>query len=188
MIEALFLHLSIIMTTIHKRWVLNGVLLLLVIALIAFIIQQLHTPRVAVNTLYDESMGDEIVSIRIYRNITEEKKLASNIELEKISNKWMMVSPIKASVDNRKIKHLLTLLSDTVDAQYSVKGKDLSIFGLDNKRLSVFFNGVEIQFGSLNPISYKRYLRKADTIYMVAETVNGLLLSSVDSFVQKNSN
>ena len=172
------------MTTIHKRWILNGLLLLLVTALLGVIIQASNAPRVVVDSLYDESMGDEITSIRINRQAKKYKSL----ELEKVSGKWMMKIPIKAEVDDRKIKHLMTLLSDTVDARYSVKGKDLSVFGLKNTQTSISFNGVKIQFGSLNPVSYKRYLRKGDTVYMVAESVHGLLLNSADSFIQKNSN
>ena len=176
------------MTTIHKRWVLNGLLLLSVIALLGVIIQKSNTPRVALDTLYDERMGDEIISIHINRQAKKPENLAESLELEKISGKWMMKIPIKAEVDDLKIKHLMTLLSDAVDARYSVKGKDLSVFGLENTQTSITFNGVEIQFGSLNPVSHKRYLKKGETIYMVAETVHGLLLNSADSFIQKNSN
>jgi len=172
------------MTTIHKRWILNGLLLLLVVALLALIIQTLNPPRVARDSLYDERMGDEIVSIRIHR----QSQTAKNIVLEKVSGKWMMKTPIQAVVDERKIKHLMTLLSETIDARYSVKGKKLSVFGLENPQASIAFNGVEIQFGSLNPVSHKRYLRKGATIYMVAETIYGALLNNADSFVQKNSN
>ncbi len=175
------------MTTITKRWLLNGLLLLIVLALFWFISQQLNSKGVIVNTLYDASMGNEIVSIVINREKTK-LKVSPKIELKKVSGQWMMVSPIKSKVDSRKIKHLMTLLSDEISASYSVVGKNLSAFGLENNRVSIAFNGVKIQFGSLNPISYKRYVRKGDTIYMVDETVHGLLLSGVDHFIQETVN
>ncbi|HIO93258.1 MAG TPA: DUF4340 domain-containing protein [Leucothrix mucor] len=175
------------MKIINKRWLLNALLLLLVLGLSWFIVQRLNPPRETLESLYDEAMGDEIVSIHIYRQ-DPESNIASTLELKKISGKWMMTSPLQAELDGRKVQHLTTLLTDTVDASYTIKGKDLSIFGLETERVSIAFNGVKIQFGSLNPVTHKRYLRKGQTIYIVSETIYGLLLNNAGSFLQKNSN
>jgi hypothetical protein len=129
-------------------------------------------------------MGNEIHSISIYqKNNSNTSSEDSTIELRKVANKWLITKPIEVEANQRRIQHLMTLLSDHIDATYSIAGKDLALFGLDKERISVAFNGVKIQFGTLNPISHKRYLRKGNTVYIVAETIYGLLIGGVDGFM-----
>ncbi|MCK5917991.1 MAG: hypothetical protein KAG34_06180 [Cocleimonas sp.] len=171
-----------IQTLTAKRLILNGLLLLTILTLLWFInLQYKQTEKI--DSLYDESMGNEIHSISIFRQNKSETSKHSNIELKKVDNKWLMTKPIEGEADQRKIKHLMTLLSEHIDASYPIKGKNLATFGLDEERLSVSFNGVKIQFGVLNPISHKRYLRKGNTVYIVAETVYGLLIGGADDFI-----
>ncbi|MCK5902618.1 MAG: DUF4340 domain-containing protein [Cocleimonas sp.] len=173
------------MSIIKKRLLLNGVLFLLVIALFWFVSLQMNRVK-AVDSLYDKAMGDDIVSVRVDRRDQFNQRVS--IEIKKIETQWIMMKPKKRVVEPKKMQHLFTLLAEPIDARYPVKDRDLSVFGLDNNQLSVFFNGVKIQFGSINPITQKRYLRKKDTIYLVSETVYGLLNRGVAGFVQKSSN
>ena len=176
------------MTATSKRFFLNLVLLLVVLGLGWFIYHQMHSSKRA-DTLYDEAMGNEIVSIHIvHQENPSEDRPASKIEMQKNDGKWKIVKPIVAAVDTNKIKHLLTLLSERIEASYPVEGKDLSVFGLDKEPLSVSFNGVRFQLGASNPVSRKRYIRKSDTIYLIDETVYGLLRSGTKGFVEKSSN
>jgi hypothetical protein len=175
-----------IQTSTKKRLLLNGLLLVAILALVWFVSQQSNQYS-AVNSLYDKSMGNEIHSISIYqKNKSDALSGDSTIELRKMANKWLITKPIEVEADQRRIQHLMTLLSDRIDASYPIAGKDLAVFGLDKERVSVAFNGVKIQFGVLNPISHKRYLRKGSTVYIVAETVYGLLIGGVDGFIPNN--
>ncbi|MCK5813079.1 MAG: DUF4340 domain-containing protein [Cocleimonas sp.] len=172
----------------NKRLVLNGFLLLIILGLLWFITQQ-SSKREEIDSLYDSAMGNEIHSIIIHYEKRENKQtIPAGIELKKIAGQWMMTKPTKISIDQRKIKHLLTLLSDSVEASYPIDGNDLSRFGLETERVSIRFNGVKIQFGSLNPISHQRYLQKGKRIYLVAETVYGLLIGGVSGFMPINTN
>jgi hypothetical protein len=164
-----------IKTMIIRRVALNSVLLVVILGLFWFIFSKLNhsTP---INTLYDASMGEEIHTILIVSHNT-------NIELQKVTGHWVMTQPITTEIDERAIQHLMTLLFDPIDASYPMNGKNRVQFGLDNDPVSVAFNGVEIQFGTLNPVSHKRYLRKGDRVYMVAETVYGLLTGGIDGFL-----
>lgn len=170
-----------------KRLALNGILLCFILGLLWFIKQPSPQERVAVS-LYDETMGSEIHSISIYHQQTSNKPSHNaKIEIKKIAGKWRIIKPIEADIDTKKIQHLMTLLSDSISAYYPAKGKDLSLFGLDKERASITFNQVKIQFGSLNPITHKRYLRKGETIYIVSETVYGLLVGGVDRLIQTHT-
>lgn len=175
-----------IKTAINKRLAFNGLLLLAILSFVWFIAQQ-SNKRILVDSLYDSAMGNDIHSIVIhYQKIENTLAIDAEIELKKIENQWRMLKPINSPIDERKIKHLTTLLFDEIDASYPIEGKDLSVFGLDADRVSVAFNGVKIQFGSLNPISYKRYVQKGNRIYLVAETVYGLLIGGVSGFMPIN--
>jgi hypothetical protein len=165
-----------------KRLMLNGLLLLTILGLAWFIMHQ-SNQTTKINSLYDASMGDEIHSIVIHYHKMESSSHPSTIELKKEANQWLIIKPIKADADHRKIQHLMTLLSERIDSFYPLARKDLATFGLDKKRVSIAFNGVKIQFGRLNPISHKRYLRKGNTVYIVSETVYGLLIGGVERFV-----
>ncbi len=171
-----------IKTLTKKRFILNGLLLLTIGGLIGFIYQQ-SNQTIKINFLYDKSMGNEIHSILIYHHKAESSSDDSTIKLKKMANKWLVTKPIEVEADQRKIQHLMTLLSERIDASYPVTEKDWATFGLDKERVSITFNGVKIQFGALNPISHKRYLRKGNTVYIVTETVYGLLIGGVDGFI-----
>jgi hypothetical protein len=168
---------------INKRLVLNGFLLLLVLSLIGFITQQ-SNKKVMIASLYDNAMGNEIHSIVIhYPKIENKQSIIAEIQLEKKNGLWMMIKPINTAIDERKIKHLTTLLFDPISASYPIKDKDLSRFGLGAEQVSIRFNGVKIQLGSLNPISHQRYVRQGEHIHLVAETIYGLLIGGTDSFM-----
>jgi hypothetical protein len=177
----------VITANTKNRLALNGLLLCFILGLLWFINQSPPQDRM-VTSLYDESMGSEIHSISIYHQQTLNQAVHGvKIEIKKIANKWQIIKPIEANVDTKKIQHLMTILSDPISAHYSVKGKDLSLFGLDKERVSLSFNQTKIQFGSLNPITHKRYLRKGETIYIVSETVYGLLVGGVDRLTQTHT-
>jgi len=176
----------VITTKVQKYLVLNGLLLGSILSLLWFINQPSTQNRIV--SLYDEAMGHEIHSISIYhQQILKQKPHSTRIEIKKIAGKWQIIKPIRADADTKKIQHLMTLLSDSISAHYPVKGKDLSLFGLDKERVSVSFNQIKIEFGSLNPITHKRYLRKGETIYIVSETVYGLLVRGVDRLTQTHT-
>ena len=137
-----------------------------------------------IDSLYDNSMGNEIHSIIIqYPKVENKQSIMAEIQLEKTNGQWMMIKPINTPIDERKIKHLTTLLSDPIGASYPISNKDLSRFGLGVKQVNISFNGVKIQLGSLNPISHQRYVLKGERIYLVAETVYGLLIGGATSFI-----
>ena len=93
-----------------------------------------------------------------------------------------MLKPEKFIADEDKVRHLFTLLSENADTSYDVEGKDLALYGLEQERLSVSFNGVKLTFGKLNEISQQRYILKDKKMYLISETVSGLLESGANAF------
>lgn len=160
-----------------KRLIQNGLLLLLVLVLAAFVWKNQDQARKnRPSTLYDERVGDEASEIRIVR------EGQADVVLKREEDTWKVTEPLEFVADKEKVRHLFTLLSENAETNYSIEGKDLAQYGLEKERLSVSFNGVKYIFGKLNEISMQRYILKGDTLYLISETVSGLLQQGSDSF------
>ena len=166
-----------------KRLIQNLLLALVIAALAVFLWMKNEdskndTSHLAA-TLYDKSIGDEATEILI------QVKDSADILLKNIDDVWTVVQPEKFIADKEQVRHLFTILSENAETSYDLEGKDLAKFGLDEDRLSISFNKVKLIFGEFNPVSQKRYIRKGNKMYLVSETISGLLKSGVDSFKVK---
>lgn len=159
-----------------KRLVQNLILLSIVAALVAFIMMRDEDTQELYSTLYDKSIGDEATEIVIHAEGAED------VVLKSIEGQWKVTAPEQFDADKDKVRHLFTLLSENADTSYDIADKNLADFGLDKEKLSVSFNGVKLTFGDYNEVSHKRYVLKEDKMYLISETVSGLLESGADSF------
>ncbi len=163
-----------------KRLIQNLVLLLAVAGLVAFVSLKNHDTGELHKTLYDKSIGDDAKEVVIHSEGREDLVLQLEGKI------WKVVRPTEFIADRDKVRHLFTLLSENADSQYDVEDKDLAQYGLDKDRLSVSFNGVKIIFGKLNEITQKRFMLKGNKIYLVEETVSGLMEMGADAFKSKS--
>jgi hypothetical protein len=158
-----------------KRLVQNFILLIVVAALVAFIILR-EDEKELYTTLYDTSIGDEATDIVIHVEGQED------VVLKNTEGQWKVTKPEQFDADEEKVRHLFTLLSENADTHYDIADKNLADFGLDKDNLSVSFNGVKLVFGDYNDVAQKRYVLKGDKMYLISETVSGLLESGAASF------
>ena len=159
-----------------KRLIQNLGLLALVIALVVFVTYRKPPNTELHKTLYDQSIGEEATEISIHVEGKEDTLLESE------NGVWKVIKPVQFTADESKVRLLFTLLSENADTSYDIDGKDLALYGLDQDRLSVSFNGVKLIFGKLNEVSQQRYILKDKKMYLISETVSGLLESGADAF------
>ena len=163
-----------------KRLVQNIALILVVAALATFVWFQNNASESDTShlssTLYDKSIGEEATEILIHVQDRED------ILIKNINDVWMVVKPIEFTADKEQVRHLFTILSENAETSYDIQGKDLASYGLDEDRLSISFNQVKLIFGKYNSVTQKRYILKADKMYLVSETITGLLQAGVDAF------
>lgn len=168
------------MTVNSKRLFLNVFLLFIVAVLVWFVLtgkqEQADTPE----TLYDESMGDDVTQVVVHVAGQDDLHL-ENVGKEG-DRQWKITRPIQQDADKSKVRVLFTLLTDPVTSSYDATDKDLAKYGLDKENLSVSFNGVKLVLGDLNQVSQTRYVLKGSKIYLIAETVSGLMEMGVDGF------
>ena len=153
-----------------KRLLLNLVLLVVVVGLIAFIVLRKEDSGETYKTLYDTSIGDNAKELVIH----SEGRDDIVIQLE--NDVWKVVKPSTFVADKDKVRHLFTLLSENAESSYDIKDKDLASYGLDKDKLSISFNGVKMIFGKLNEITEKRFILKGDRMYLISETISGLMM------------
>lgn len=160
-----------------KSLLLNLGLLIVVAALVAFVATRKEDSSDLHKTLYDKSIGDEAKEIIIHSDGRED------VVLQNKDGIWKVIKPNEFIADKARVQQLFTLLSENADSSYDAEGKDLVSYGLDADRLSVSFNGVKILFGKLNEVTQKRFLLKGDKIYLVEETVSGLMEMGEEGFM-----
>ncbi len=159
-----------------KRLIQNSILLLIVIALVFFIATRKQEQGKTYATLYDKAIGDNANEIVIHFEENDD------VILKNSKGIWKVVKPEEFIADKRRVQQLFTLLSENAESSYDLKDKDLARYGLDKERLSISFNGVKYIFGKLNPVARKRFIRKGDKMYLVDETVSGLMQMGVEGF------
>ncbi len=164
----------------RKRFIQNLLLLALVGGLALFVVtRNQQTDATLHSTLYDKSIGENAKQVIIHAEGRQD------ITLENNKGIWTVTTPEQFIADKAKVQHLFTLLSENADTHYNIDelgSDDLAKYGLEKERLSVSFNGVKIIFGKRNAISQKRYIRKHKQLFLVDETVSGLLEMGVDAF------
>lgn len=163
----------------RKRLIQNTILLILIGALVFFIVTSKKAggeKAKSYPTLYDKGIGDNAKEVIIHLEGRDD------IQLQNESGIWKVIKPEEFIADKAKVQHLFTLLSENAESRYDIEGKDLKLYGLDTDRLSVSFNGVKIVFGKLNDVARKRYIKKGNNMYLIEETVSGLMEMGLDAF------
>jgi len=159
-----------------KRFLVNLVLLMVAAGLIAFVATRKEGSGEKFKTLYDQSIGDDAKELVIH---VEGK---DDIVIQLKDDIWKVVKPNQFIADKDKIRHLFTLLSENAESSYDIKDKDLVSYGLDKDRLSISFNGVKMIFGKLNEVTEKRFILKGDRMYLISETISGLMMMGEEGF------
>jgi len=165
----------------RKLFIQNIFLLLIIGALVIFIATRQEEQGKSHATLYDKSIGDNAKEVIIHSEGRDDVVLKNETGI------WKVVKPKEFIADKAKVQLLFTLLSENAESSYDIDDKDLARYGLDKDKLSVSFNGVKIIFGKLNEVSRKRYVLKANKMYLVEETVSGLMEMGVDAFKSQDT-
>ncbi|MEE9445182.1 MAG: DUF4340 domain-containing protein [Cocleimonas sp.] len=165
------------MTNANKKRLVSNLLLLAIVGgLLIFILSRDENNAEQYKTLYDKSIGDNAKDVVIHVEGRED------VVLENKDDTWQVIKPTKFLADKAKVQHLFTLLKENAESNYPIAGKDLAEYGLDKERLSISFNGVKYIFGKLNPVTQQRFIQKSDTLYLITETVSGVMQMGEEAF------
>jgi hypothetical protein len=152
-----------------KKLLLNGVMLLIAVALAIFITTRDEDAAEQYKTLYDKAIGDNAKEIIIHVEGRED------VVLENKNDTWKVTHPTQFVADKAKVQHLFTFLKENAESSYPIAGKDLKEYGLDKDTLSISFNGVKYIFGNFNTVTQQRFIRRGDTLYLAEETISAVM-------------
>lgn len=144
------------MMTHHAR--LNLIMFATVAGLVVFLYfrpQSQDIPEYSISSRPVET----VQNLRIIRQQKE-------IVLEQLDNRWRMIEPVQACVDEKKIREILEILTASSHRRFPLT--DLEHFGLDQPNVRLYINDEYFGFGGFAPITYQQYVATGDDIYLIS--------------------
>jgi hypothetical protein len=117
--------------------------------------------------------------------LTLERAGFGPIALEKEGAVWMLRAPLRLPASAARIDALLPVLEAPVHAGFSAAGSDPVAYGLDDPRIRLGADGVELAFGATEPLNHRRYVRSGDRIVLIDDQYHPWLQGGVADFVSR---
>jgi hypothetical protein len=109
---------------------------------------------------------------------------APAIRLEKQDGAWMFTAPIKARVDEFEIASLVGLADQKT--QEKLEGAKLAELELDPPKYAITLNDTKIEFGGVEPLQYRRYVKVGDAAWLIEDPPSAALDKDHADLVAKN--
>jgi hypothetical protein len=158
-----------------SRYLINIVLIVLVLILYWFLNQPSPRPQqVTVSNITQ----NEITEITITRLELD------TIKLQKKAVGWQLISPLQAPANNTRIKLLLSILNTPSYAQLQqTDTATLTQLGFNDASTTLQLNNDSFQFGTIEPISQRRYVLYNNRVHLIDDNVAPLLKANATSFI-----
>lgn len=165
-----------------RRLLLNGLMLLLVAGLagLAWWWQTAGNKAASVDRLLALDLSG-VNTVEVDRNPATPGK--DILRFQKEGSGWQMQLPKVLAANPVRMRQVLTLLEERVEASYDAADKDLQPYGLNPGQVVVRFNGEALVLGGNNPVSNRRYVLHDGKIKLVNEAVFGALTGEWLDFV-----
>lgn len=159
-----------------RGWLLNVVLLAAVAALASF---------VWLNPARDEQAKQALSTLRSAqaRHITLTRPGQPAITLEHRRTQWQITAPLKARADEFQVLRMLTILEAQPTAQ--LPATDLKRFDLQAPAAILTIDDVDYAFGSINTVTREQYVKRGDTVYVVAPRHGAALPANATALIRR---
>ena len=98
------------------------------------------------------------------------------------SSGWDMTEPLEQAASAQRITALLSLLTLPRSHRYSIRDLDADELGLVPAQASVQINQLRFEFGHTDVSGQKRYLKLADSVYLIDDLIFPLINGAVSTF------
>lgn len=115
--------------------------------------------------------------------IAIEHPQAPLIRLEKRDGGWFLVEPVKAEVDEFEISALVSLAE--AEAKDKVEGAKLAELELAPPRYAITLDDTRIEFGGVEPLQYRRYVKVGETVSLIEDPPSAALDKDYADLVAK---
>lgn len=161
-----------------SRWLVNILLLVLVLAIFAFI-KSRPQQEVAKETAYEVST----LKLADFSNISVEFPAKAPVAFEKVDGYWYIAKPYKARADQVLVMRILSLVGAKSPQKF--EATDLTQFGLDQPKLKLKFNNEEFIFGTFNPVTSEQYVAYNNHVYLLPVSYAESAQSPVEEYLDK---
>ena len=157
------------------RWLINGLLLVLLIGLGLSIRAELQRAHF-VPTLTDLAAAD------LYR-VEIERTGEPTITLLQTAIGWRLEAPFQVDADNGRVSRLLGLLEAPVERSFPLASVDRRELGLSPVRLRLRLDAHELQFGGTDPVGQARYVAGEGLVHLIQDRFHHLLIAPPIDYV-----
>ena len=116
--------------------------------------------------------------------VSLEHPKAPAIRLEKQDGHWKLVEPVKAEADEFEINALIGLADR--ETQLKLEGGAPKDLGLEPPGFTVTLNDRAIEFGGVEPLEGRRYVRTADGTFLIEDPPGAAMDSEYGDLVAKD--
>ncbi|WP_169729299.1 DUF4340 domain-containing protein [Solimonas soli] len=142
-----------------NRMAINGALVLVVAGLAAALVftQKKEEKGAPLTTL-----GADAV-----KAITIEHPGQPSMKLEKDGMLWKLVAPVQAATDPFEVATLVNLATQETRRTLPASEVKLGELKLDPPQFTVTLNDQKLEFGDVEPLEYRRYVKHGDTVALI---------------------
>lgn len=108
-----------------------------------------------------------------------------DIRLEKRQDAWWLVAPVETRAEDIEVGALLDLASRASQRRYPAAEMDLAELGLSKPDWVIQLNEQRIEFGGLDPIESRRYVKVDDTVHLIEDPPSAALDADYHDLVAK---
>lgn len=147
-----------------KRWLLNGLMLLVVIGIGLFLKFQPES-QVTANKF-------EVSSLKMagFNQVKAEFPAQAPTLFEKKEGYWMMRKPYAARADQPSVQRIISIIAATTATKLSLQ--DPAKYGLDQPSLKLTLSGEAgehvFTFGTFNPVTEEQYVGYQDAVFLLS--------------------
>ena len=110
---------------------------------------------------------------------------ADTLVFEKKDGLWTLTAPFAAPVNQVRLGQLLDIAKSASEARYPVRADELAQFGLDRPQATLTLGQDVLQFGGVEPLDMRRYVRVGDTLHLVNDSFFHHLTAPATDYVDK---
>lgn len=125
------------------------------------------------------------LTAEIINKIALEHPGAAAIELEKRNGKWKLTAPVQADADPFEVNGILALATLETKSALEPAQVKLADLGLDPPQYSISLNGQKLEFGGVEPLQYRRYIKTGSKIALVEDPPSAALDQDYSDLVVK---
>jgi hypothetical protein len=110
-------------------------------------------------------------------------KSSPGIVMERTPAGWSMTEPYAIEANTPRIEILLDILSTPSLEQFPLPAERLDEFGLNEPAAVITLNNTSLEFGSVHPLNYRRYIRIADTLHLTKDLFPHHAMAPAEAYV-----